>query len=336
MKLKGLVLLIITTIAVASVIISMIATIDSTKYRNDFVRIFPPHAADVYRAVKYDRRFMSIAGISKGVVYLQSNGYLKGLSLNMQDTCAVLTHSWPAKEINIHGSYFFVQNGATGVLHRGSIDDWRIDSVFKNLPGFIDAQPISNGTAVLKTIDRIRRKSIFIGTSSPHIQKDLLQTQVDGILCTDGHLQYSHSENMLVYTYRYRNQFLCIDTGLNLVRKGKTIDTTSVAKIAVAETDGKIIMSKPPFVVNRTTSVAGKHLFVNSNLVARNESAEVVKNRSVIDVYDITDGSYLYSFYIYDEAKEKMQSFMVQDSFLIATFKNYVARYDLATPYLHH
>jgi hypothetical protein len=102
-----------------------------------------------------------------------------------------------------------------------------------------------------------------------------------------------------------------------------------VAKIGVTETSGKITMSKPPFVVNKATSVSGRYLFVNSNLVAKNEPPEIVKDRSIVDVYDLSNGAYRYSFYVFDYMHSRMESFKVKDSILIATFRNHVVRYDL-------
>jgi hypothetical protein len=252
----------------------------------------------------------------------------------MLDTCLVDIKQPGGGQIIVDSSYFFIQNGMSAGLQSGETATWEVDTVFPNLPEFISAQPISKTSAIIELLDMSRRKKVFTKTFAPGIRKDVLQKQVDGIFCTDGFLQYSKSEGILVYTYRYRNQFICMDTSLNIVKLGKTIDTTSVAKIEVSETGGNITMSKPPFVVNKGTCVDARLLFVNSNLVAQNESEEIAKNRSVIDVYDISDGSYRYSFYIYDQAEGKMQSFKVKDSTLIAVFRNSLVRYNLATKYL--
>ncbi|MDO5968179.1 hypothetical protein Q4Q35_00010, partial [Flavivirga aquimarina] len=49
----------------------------------------------------------------------------------------------------------------------------------------------------------------------------------------DGTLQYNQQRQELVYTYRYRNQYIVANDSLQLQRLGKTIDTISQAQIQV-------------------------------------------------------------------------------------------------------
>ncbi len=161
-----------------------------------------------------------------------------------------------------------------------------------------------------------------------------LKKQVDGLLCTDGHLLYSPDLKEIIYIFRYRNQFICLDTNLHVVRTGKTIDTTSVAKISVAELDGKITMSKPPLMVNRSACVDGKYLFTYSNLMAKNESTDTFKKVSAVDVYNLVDGSYRFSLYVDTYNGKKMRQFKVRNSVLVALFSDAVVRYNIPSKYL--
>jgi hypothetical protein len=254
------------------------------------------------------------------------------LSLDLLDACSVHLDNPLGYKLIIDSPNFFIQSGTTSHLQQGTTSKWVIDTTLESLPPFTAVQPINTSTAVLRIIDMAKRKNVFIKTNSRDKVEDVLRTQVDGILCTDGYLQYSSETATLVYTYRYRNEFICLDTNLNILRIGKTIDTISTARISVAELNGNITMSKPPFNVNKGTCVSGEFLFVHSNLVARNESPNEVDDRSVIDVYNIRNATYLYSFYIYDHTNVKMQGFKVKNSILIAVFPNYIVRYDLTLP----
>ena len=330
MKSKAVKLIVIGFLLCAITSSVMIATVDTTRYKNPFIRKFPLHAADFHGAVKFSAGRTSIAGFSNNSVDLQTGRNLTELSLDMLDTCPVHVDNPLGYKLIIDSPYFFIQSGTTSHLQKGTISNWIIDTTFAYVP-FTAIQPINTSTAVLRIIDMTKRKNVFVKTNSRDTV-DVLRTQVDGILCTDGFLQYSKEAATLVYTYRYRNEFLCLDTNLNVLRTGKTIDTISTARISVTEIGGKITMSKPPFNVNKGTCVSGELLFVNSNLVARNESPDEVGDRSVIDVYNIPRATYLYSFYIHDQANTKMQGFKVKGSILVAVFPNYIVRYDLARP----
>src|SRR5690606_29221831 len=88
-----------------------------------------------------------------------------------------------------------------------------------------------------------------------------------------GVLHYDPGAARLVYVYYYRNQFLCLDTNLNVQYKGRTIDTVSHAHIKVASlaSEGKQTLTSPGGVVNRLSCMDGKWVYVNSKLMANNE-----------------------------------------------------------------
>jgi len=94
-----------------------------------------------------------------------------------------------------------------------------------------------------------------------------------------------------------------------------TIDTTSRAKIKVAYVDrlkAKKIAS-PMRVVNKTSATDGDYLYVNSKLIGQFEETVVWDRASIIDVYNITNSAYLFSFYLYDKDEKKISEFVVKD-----------------------
>jgi hypothetical protein len=329
------ILLMIVTILSAVLLGGGYITEDKTKYRNNFIRIFPSHATRPMAVMEIAKNRYSLAGVSKSKIYLRDRSVVGGLlisCIDMTDTIRVRLFIPVESEIEIDSPYFFLKNHQRGTLQRGNVHNWCVDTTITLLSGFTAIQPISKNSSVLRTIDMQKRKNV-LAKSNSFEPRDVLKKQVDGILCTDGYLQYSKEHHKVIYLYRYRNQFLCLDTILNLGLAGKTIDTTSVAKISVAELNGEIKMSRPPLVVNKGACIYGKYLFVQSNLVARNELADISKNNSVIDLYNILDGSYLFSFYVADQSNSKLQSFRVNRNVLIAIFKNHVVRYDLSKDY---
>ncbi len=88
-------------------------------------------------------------------------------------------------------------------------------------PEITAIQHISSNSAILRKIDIDKRENVLLKSRAD--QRYVLRKQVDGLLCTDGYLQYSKQFHQLVYTYRYRNQFICLDTNLNVVRIEKQL-----------------------------------------------------------------------------------------------------------------
>jgi hypothetical protein len=333
MKSKTITLVLLVLGATSVILVASILTVDKMRYNNDFVRVFPPNAAEIQRPAKFLAKHLSIAGVSSHSVYICSSTGLTELSSDMLDTCHLPIENPNGCELIIDSPFFYLHSGTRALLQRGNIKSWEIDTTYSPVPGFLAFQPIDN-TFTFQIIDAKAHKIAFTKSIEPGSIKDVLDKQIDGVICSDGLFQYGKKPGLLVYIYRYRNQFLIMDKNLNVVRRGNTIDTTSLAKIEVSEVDGKTTMSKPPFVVNKAICVDGDNLFVQSNLVAQNESPEDVDDQSVVDVYNIQDGSYRYSFYVPDQDHTKMRSFKVRDTLLFAVFPNQVVRYNLAHKYL--
>ncbi len=330
---KRLIVLFLTAIAAFMVVVFVaLTTSDKTKYNNDFVRIFPPHAADINTIINTQTNHLFLVGLLRRDAYLRDRKGILFLELYSKDTTRIELETPFGSEVAIDSPFFFVHNGGNGTLKRGDLFTWKIDTTFDSIPGFTAIQMMSGQEGVIRKINISKRQNSLerLDGSAEYV----LEKQIDGLLCTDGILQYSRELNQLVYVYRYRNQFVCLDSCLNVIRYGKTIDTTSVAKISVAEIDGKITMAKPPLAVNNDARVSGRYLFVQSNLVARNEAVDKSKERTVIDVYNITDGSYRYSFYIDNYEGSKMLEFDVANNTLIATFPRAIITYDLPSKYL--
>jgi len=121
------------------------------------------------------------------------------------------------------------------------------------------------------------------------------------------------------------------DESLNLLSRGNTIDTTTIAKIKIEYVKSKKQkkFSKPPLLVNRLSTIHNNLLFVNSTLSGKYDDLTMWKNANVIDVYDIIANSYLMSFYVYKIDGEKINDLLVTDTHLFVLAGNTIVLYKL-------
>lgn len=156
-----------------------------------------------------------------------------------------------------------------------------------------------------------------------------LTAQADGYLCSKGFLAYTN--NHLVYAYTFRNQFICLDSNFQELYRGKTIDANEHInfKVVKLESDSSRNFSKPPLYVNKMIAINDRYLFINSGIRAKNETTEAFKNASVIDVYQINDGRYTFSFYIPTYKGERIRTFKVVGSRMAVLAGNYLLAYNL-------
>lgn len=311
-------------------------------YENRFQRRFPhPSVTEVAKAdLIYNSYY--IAGIENGRIYLgNSTAPLHLLTCDLDlmriqtklikiDTLGI---NFRSTQLRVVSGKFYLFDGTTPYIFEGSTHDWigiRDNSKAKR---FTLAEPIAENLAV-RTFSHDKGDNILgiqplHSRGVPKYSPMLLEKQVDGIFDTDGILLTSGQR--AAYLYHYRNEFIVFDSSLELILKGKTIDTMSRAKIQVTRKNGTGPMQfeKIPLMVNKRATLYKNLLFVNSQLPGKEDSDKLWKQASIIDVYDIRDGSYRFSFPLYDIDGKKMDNFKVYGNYIYLINDKWIVRYDL-------
>jgi len=161
----------------------------------------------------------------------------------------------------------------------------------------------------------------------------------DALFTNDGWLQYDKKNARILYMYYYKGEFLTLDTNLNLLYKGKTVDTVRTANITTGVVTTKtkngfnksITQTTPPKVVNAYMTTYNNLVYVISRLKADNETKSEFAKNQVIDVYDLRSGKYLYSFYIRRYIGNKLNQFLIEDNRLIAIFETFLVSYNFSS-----
>lgn len=195
---------------------------------------------------------------------------------------------------------------------------------------------------LFKIIDNKRRIAIakIKADKGIQIKKELiLPKQGDGFFSNDGWLHYDRENSRLYYMFFYKGEYLCLDTNLNVLYNGKTIDTVSTAKINL--TEHKTVSDKgkeqirttqrtPPKLVNHYLTTYKDNIYFHSLLAANNEGYSVFRQMAVIDVYSSENGRYKYSFYLPKYKDFKLRSFEVRDNIIFAIFDKYLIQYRIS------
>ncbi|MBT1697923.1 hypothetical protein KK083_13605 [Fulvivirgaceae bacterium PWU4] len=315
---------------------------------NTFTRLFPPHPVAFHKALDIKYSSYYIAGATPHHFYLSNFAApLQLLELNpvSVDTQRVRlsledadVQKFKSIRVAVDSPFFYITDGIRPALLKGHVGQWRASRYMYDSAYFSEAVPVSPTSLIIRSANPTKGFFLSKETSTyPHLKMDttLLVKQVDGLFCTDGMMHFNQELNMLIYLYYYRNQFICMDTSLNLLYHGKTIDTVSHAQIKVAtiRSDNSITLAAPPLMVNRKSATSGNYLFVNSALQAKNETDEAFNTASVIDVYNLQDGTYRFSFYLFDFNEEKLREFKVAGDKLVALYDHYAVIHRLEQKY---
>ena len=286
-----------------------------------------------------------IAGAAEGEIYLGnllSPLYLTIVDSSLQSKQEVrLTmdqDSLPFRspQLRVIPPYFFLMDGTIPYIIRGKTRDWKGYSILDSPLYFTNAQPMDSVTLAIRAISS-KTHGFALGTISISdsakmtLSHKLLQKQVDGVFDVDGTLHYNQQRQLLIYTYRYRNQYILANDSLQLQLRGKTIDTISQAQVQVGTIASKNQkkLAAPALSLNKYSATSGNYLFVNSLRLGKTESLMLWEKSSVIDVYNIVKNRYEFSFYVEDIEKHKLKTFHVLNDTFIGLIGNHIVVYQL-------
>ena len=312
---------------------------------NGFIRLVPPHVAIPTTIRDLGTSAWYLAGGTSTKLYLANHAapaLMMELDMGLKDSIihrlsihSASTHVSRSLNITVDSPNICLAEGVSPLIAEGHLGD----SMLQREPVkayFGLAAPLSPATHILRVIDAHLRQNILIKASPDTTDRKsyILEKQVDGIFCTDGYLRAQPDSNRLIYIYSYRNQFVCLDTNLHVRYQAHTIDTVSRVKFNVGSIPSQnlLTLSSPPTFVNEQSCISGNYLFVHSGLRADNDEKEFISNGSPIDVYSLTDGSYLLSFYLPDYQHHKIRDFRVFGNTLVALYDHYAYTYVLHFP----
>ncbi|MCF6142402.1 hypothetical protein L1S34_13985 [Flavobacterium sp. K77] len=336
--------------SVLFVVFLFLSSENTMQKQNPFIRRFTPNVASRTLTKNLNNYGFYFAGQFDGKIYLGNTispltiiEFDSTLQYKKQYTISLTKDNLPFRAVKtkIMGTHFFLYDGSIPIIYRGLVSDWKATIWVSKKPYFTILQPIDSTLCVFRG-QQLGTYENILGTISLNDslkikkQKHLLQKQIDGVFDTDGTMTYSEGLNKIVYTYFYRNQFIVADTALQLVHRVKTIDTTTKAKLKVVRIrkSGDSKLAAPPYTVNLRSVAFNQLLFNQSGLRGRYESEKNWSYASIVDVYNITNKTYLFSFYIYHENKMKMSDLLITEKALYAIVGHQIVKYTFGAPIL--
>lgn len=320
------IMILAAVLSIMAVAILYLISEDIIHNRNTFVRRFNSHAQPEYNTYDLGLNSFYFAGINRDTIYLGNVTtplFITKIDTGFTKQNRVKTEldqpNLPFGDLHIKVSppYFFVTDGTVPAIFSGKTKDWKARKKQGQVPFFTLADPIDSLHIAMRLTSLTKKQNTLAvyGLNQGKLLSEntrILERQQDGIFDTDGMLWFNDKLNAVNYIYFYRNEFLSADRKMQLLTKGKTIDTVRRAEIKVAELSaGDRQMAKPPLVINKASTVYGNLLFIKSKRIGRYEDKNMLKDASILDVYNLNDGSYISSIYIYHVNGEEMTNFRV-------------------------
>jgi hypothetical protein len=344
-------LLLITLLGTATVMALFVGSEKQLKRNNAFIRKYRPHPIEKIGEYQLPSNSFYIAGIDDHDIYLGNYNaplFIKQLSIsdtietNFRVTIDSTHLPYRRVRISINPPHFYVGDGTVPILFRGHTSNWKA-TVFSHqdayFSGFVVADSVQLGLTTISSTTRYKALALLTKNRAVtiEIKENLLAPPLhQGSFDADGMLLWNDQLQKFVYTYFYRNQYLVTDKNLTNHYAGKTIDTLSKPVLDVAHYTKEDFykLGGQTIIVNRQSTTCGNYLYINSDRLGKYERDEVLKSASIIDVYDLTDQSYTFSFYLYHQPKQKINDIKVYKNVLIALVDNqlWIYRFKPAHP----
>lgn len=311
----------------------------------DFSRVFTDSLLIIKnrKVLKLRNEFHYIAGVTEKVVFLGDNAFSgellttsynldneKYTNLNVPDSIRI---AWKAAKIFVNYPYVFLIERISPTILRGIYPTFNQYNMYalKN-QFFHHPLPIAKNAFFAEVYDPNTKSFILaksILDSTPIIETKYILEQQNGIIfSSDGMLTYDPIMQKAIYIHFYHNELICLDTDLNILYKGKTIDPINEAqlKMDTIRSENKMTLSAPPLFVNKQNSAYNGRLYIRSALLSKNENKRTFKHHPVIDVYKFTDtkSEYQFSFYLPAYKKEKLREFKVFNNKIISLQGEYL------------
>jgi hypothetical protein len=304
--------------------------------KNGFIRRIPAVRAVRLHSLPLPFPAYYIAGYSDQHIYLgnySASLHLLAVHQNLKDTQQLTLkvapqerYAWKLARIMVDSPMVYMAEGNSPALYKGKLDNLHMSRFLPQSCFFNVLQHVSTTSFITRSIhiDSLGNSQNIIAkvkTDSPYVQieKGILKKQVDGIFCTDGTLDYDRQTGKLVYLYHYRNEFVTLDTNLQVLYTGHTLDTNTRAKIQVANmSTGISKFAAPPMYVNSRARIADNRIYILSSLLADNEDKKTGQHHEIIDVFALDTGEYIYTLYIPLNGEERMTDFIIKGGQLFA------------------
>jgi hypothetical protein len=340
-------LLTLNCLSIITVIFLFLSSEHIIKRENNFTRRFLIHPIieDQILDLKLDSYYF--AGIDDHHLYLGNSTTPliltivdRNLRHKYEKKIVLRERHYPFKnlQMQVKDAHMYLYDGSVPVIFRGKIAGNDVKNISDGDAYFTQLIVLDSTRFGLRTQSRATQQYTLAELDlkkSPKIRlkEGILQKQIDGVFDSDGKLILDQYDGNPVYVYNYRNEFMVMDSMLGLQKRLQTIDTMRMAKLKITQLkNGSHKISVPAIQNNKSVAVFKSLLFIESNLMGKNESVRAWTHSAIIDMYRTRRQEYSGSFYIPHRKSKSLSSMIATDNSLYILIGKDLIRYKFTKP----
>lgn len=342
-------LTILTVMGSGAVVLLSVSSEQKMHQNNAFQRMYMPHPIEEINNYPLNSNSYYIAGIYSDKIYL--GNYKAPLILEeinigtgnfQQHKLSISNTLLPYRRVRITVDcpYFYLGDGTVPIIFRGNLNTGMAtpfyDGTYFN--HFTIADPETFGLVTINA----RTGNISLGAvqnSNGYLELEMrdqiLTPQAEGLFDSDGNLLWNKKHEKFLYIYRYRNTYEVINRNFSHHFSGQTIDTirNAILDVSYYKSTGQHVLGAKSVVVNRSNATDGDYLFIESDRLGKYGDEDLQQVSNIIDVYNIMNSHYEFSFYIYHERGQHLTDFAISGDLLVAIIGKNILIFKLKPEY---
>ena len=250
------------------------------------------------------------------------------------DTLKLDDYTLKFRSVRISVSYpdFSISDGKVPVIFEGVLPSLTAYKAPMNTLYFSKLVPTGLHEYVFRAVVT-RTKESELGIVKPlldryTIEPKVLESQGDGIFDTDGSISADQEARKILYTYLYRNEVVSTDFDLKNKQVFNTIDSFSKSKLKVKQfTSGQTKLVQSPQQVNVCQTIWKRQLYNISKIRGRDESFREFSKKIVVDLYDLDQKKYLYSYHLSNDNPSAVKGILRTKKYFYVLTSKHLTRY---------
>ena len=339
---KKIFYIVLTMIVSSAVVVVLFLTSEHImKRENPFVRRFMPHPISDVRGLELPYNSYYFAGYSDERIYLGNyTAPLHGLVLSTKpaiiDTLVLQLedfekHKFSSIKWGLSNDTIWLHDYSVPVFYSGLLHTKKLYSQkWNNSLSYSQAIPLDSDNYILRTFNtnknNVNLSLLNLPTQTVNLFPGILdeENKPADLFSNDGILLYNRELEKIIYVFYYKNKSFVFDKSLQNKKVLQTIDTITAPnfKINYLEKQNQLKRNTNAIKVHKTAATAGNFLFIASDRRGKNENKQMYDEATIIDVYDLRDASYSYSFYFYHHENTAITQFHIYHNFIVGIGKN--------------
>jgi hypothetical protein len=323
---KPIIILTLLTVTAGLILVTLDRLMGNPNMKaHGFTRKFKNVQLVKEKEFRLNKNFHNIAGIKNDKVYLgnQVPGEVLIIDVTTGDfrdekiDVPVIKNFTPAFQTVVDYPNIYISGMNARKIVKGNLQENKI--AIYDVPGgsLMGSAIISDSDAIIRCLDTSTYEMLFrrVNLLNGAIEKtqEVAPVKNFDIYSYDGVMHFDNRTNTFVYINHYSNGIARFDATLGNIERQKGVDTMNSPKAYVARMGESITFKAPPTFVNKRSAFYNDKVYINSGLIADNESYNLFNASAVIDVYD---KQYTGSFYIPVPSEEIKQFSFINDNML--------------------